>query len=340
MRFLKRSRTDADPLPVRIDAFWVWWATVRDEIATAIGHGALDRWVEPISRQVDALDRRLAWELNAGSDARHALIVTPEGDPAVRPIALTWHDAAPPADDVWEYHAARQPGPSATLRIGELDVDLADFRAVTSWDEARERVDVRLWHPIASAAPGDAGLRAAFLFLDNLLGEEAVERWIGTIDLLPEAISGQTPDELAAEIRRRAGSATGGTWSLGTGAYGGQDAIVAVNLSIKPIDHPFCQHHLTVTVARGTEHLAGTGEAEAERVNAAEDVLAERLVGLGGVHLGHVTRRKDRIFQFMVPDPHSARASAEAWATEHAMWHPKVSVTSDPSWKVRDELGL
>ncbi len=341
MRFFKRGGdASSGSLDDRIAAFWAWWPTVGAGIAGSIGDGSLQRWVEPISRAVKDLDPRLGWELSAGAQARHALIVTPEGDPAVRPVALAWREAAPPADATWEYHAARQPGPAGTLQLGGMDVDLADFRAIASWDSARERVDVNLWHPTVAAAPGDAGLRAAFLFLDNLLGEEVVERWIGAIDLLPEAISGRTPAELVAEVQRRSEAATGGTWTLGTLEFGGQEAIAALNLSIKPIDHPYSQHRLTVTIARGTEHLAGVGEAEAERVNDAEDALAAALVEHGGVHLGHVTRRKDRIICWMVRDAEAARAEAGAWAAAHPELGAKVQVTADPGWSIRKELGF
>jgi hypothetical protein len=341
MRFFKRGAGPAhEPLQDRITAFWAWWPTVSDGVAASISDGSVQRWVEPISGRVQAMDRRLAWELSAGVSAQHALVVTPEGDPAVRPTALAWRAAAPSADARWEYHASRQPGPPGRLQIAGVDFDLADFRAIASWDAARERVDVQLWHPAVQDAPGDAGLRAGFLFLDNLLGEDDVERWIGTIDLLPDAISGRTPQELAAEVRRRAASASGGTWSLGTLSSGGQDGIAAVDLSIKPIDHPYCQDHLTVTIARGTEHLAGAGETEAVVVNAAEDVLAEALAAIGGVHLGRITRRRDRIIHFMVPDPEAARGVATGWATDHPALQARVAVTHDPGWKVRGELGF
>ena len=52
-------------------------------------------------------------------------------------------------------------------------------------------------------------MRVGFLFLDNLLGEDDVERWIGEIDALDAPIEGRTPDELIAEVRRRAAEAPG-----------------------------------------------------------------------------------------------------------------------------------
>jgi hypothetical protein len=340
MRFFKRNAPAQEPLDARIAAFWAWWPTVSDGVAASIADGSVQRWVEPISEHVDALDRRLAWELSAGTQAQHALIVTPEGDPAVRPIALVWRAAAPAADARWEFHAARQPGRVGRLQIAGVDVDLADVRALASWDAARERVDVQLWHPALADARGDAGLRVGFLFLDGLLGEEDVERWIGAIDVASDASSGLTPSELLAEVRQRAASATGDAWSLATTSYGGQDAIAAVNMSVKPIDHPMCQDHLTVTIARGTDHLAGAGETEAVIVNAAEDVLAEALVGIGGVHLGRITRRRDRSIHFMVRDSEASRDVATAWAAERPELQANVAVTHDPGWKVRSELGF
>ncbi len=41
-----------------------------------------------------------------------------------------------------------------------------------------------------------------------------MERWVGTIDLLDDPTGGRTPDELRAEIERRAADATGEAWTL------------------------------------------------------------------------------------------------------------------------------
>jgi hypothetical protein len=338
MRFFRRDSGPADG--EAIDTFWHWWSEERDAIAAAIADRTLDRWVEPIGRQVGAIDRRLAWELSAGATAQHALVVTPEGDPAVRPRALDWLAAAPPVDATWEYHAARQPRDLGTLEIGGLSVDLTEFRAIAGWDEGRERLDVRLWHPALATAPQNLGLQTSFLYLDTLLGEEDVERWVGEIDVLDDPTGGRTPDELRAEVQRRAAEATGASWALATMQDGRDAAVVVLNLAVKPIDHPYCQHHLTVTVARGLEQLAGPGEAEAAKLDEAEDRLAADLAPADAVHLGRITRRRDREFHFMVRDPEAARAIAAAWAGSQPQWSPRINVRADPAWEVRRQLGM
>ena len=61
---------------------------------------------------------------------------------------------------------------------------------------------------------------------DNLLGEDDVERWIGTIDVLTEPIQGRTPDELRSEVARRAVESSGESWVLAERSDG---AIVVAN---------------------------------------------------------------------------------------------------------------
>ena len=215
-------------------------------------------------------------------------MVTPEGDPAVRHQARMWLAQAPARDAVWQYFAARQPGPLGSLVLDGLTVDLSEFRAIVSWDEARARVDVRLWHPSLQRAADDVRMRAAFLFLDNLLGEDDVERWIGSIDILDAPTGGRTPDELRAEIVRHADDPPDDQWTLGT--IGDGEGIAVLNLTVKPIDRLECGFHLKATMARGIDQLAHHPDETAE-VDAAEDRLVEALGTADVVHLGHLTGR-------------------------------------------------
>ena len=55
----------------------------------------------------------LACEMGPGVQARHALCVSANGDPALRKLAYRWYDAAPPADAAFEFHPARIAAPVA-----------------------------------------------------------------------------------------------------------------------------------------------------------------------------------------------------------------------------------
>lgn len=335
MRFFKRSGP-ADAT-TSIAAFWEWWAADRDRVAAAIADGSVRSWVDVISEHVQAIHPRLAWELSNGSAAEHAFIVTPEGDPAIRHLAVQWLAQAPAPDAVWEYFASRQPGPLGSLLLDGVELDLAEYRAIVSWDSARARVDVHLWHPSLDGASDDLRMRAAFLFLDNLLGEADVERWIGSIDLLDAPTGGRTPDELRAEVARRAAEPREGNWTLGT--IGDGDAIAVLDLTIKPIDHPDCREHLKVTIGRGIDQMSQHPE-QTEAVDAAEDRLVEALGTDGVVHLGHVTLRKERHVHFMCADGDRARRIATEWAAGERQLSPRVDLRPDPGWQVRRDLGM
>jgi len=333
MRFFKGKSSGG--APESIAAFWAWWASARDRVASGIADGSVRGLVDEISHNVAAIDKRLAWELAKGASSQHALVVTPEGDPAVRSLALDWLASAPPPDAVWEYHASRQPSEFGRMEMGGTSVDFEAYRAIAGWDDTRQRVDVRLWNPGLEAADPGLRLRAGFLFLDNLLGEDAVERWIGEIDVLEAPAEGRTPEELRAEIERRAADASGESWTLAQRSDG---ALIKVNAAVKPIDHPYRSTSLVVTVDRGMEQLSGSPELQ--ELDEAEDRLVEAVEGADGVYVGHITERRRRVIQFMCADGDRAKEVAEAWCAAERRFGPKVATRSDPAWSFRREYGL
>jgi hypothetical protein len=86
-------------------AFWSWWPTARTRIEHAItGGGFSSELVDEIGAHVDALGG-LDWELAPGAAAKHAFVVSANGDPALRVIAELWRQHGPAPDSTWEYFA-------------------------------------------------------------------------------------------------------------------------------------------------------------------------------------------------------------------------------------------
>lgn len=337
MRFIRRGRVDGpDAGP---QAFWTWWASARDGIAAAIADGSVASHANEIAGHVRRLDPHLAWELAPGTVAQHALVVTPEGNPEIRPKALAWLAAAPPSDPVWEYHAARQAGPLRMLTIGRTSVHLEEVRAIAGWDATRERLDVRLWHPAFPAVPESVRRQIAFLFLDNLLGEEDVERWIGSIDLLEAETVGRTPLELRDEVARRAVAATHDVWVVGERRdRHGDIGVVSANAAIKRVDLPFAMYHLCVTIDRGLEEL--TDSPELEDLDAAEERLVEALSADGATFVGRVTDKRSRRLHFVCDEPTRPKQVAQDWALDEPRFGPRVETRPDPHWEfMRDVTG-
>ncbi|HEY8722084.1 MAG TPA: hypothetical protein VIM26_26220 [Pengzhenrongella sp.] len=140
-----------------------------------------------IATHVHAIDPDLSFETGAGRVARHLLVVAAAGNPDVRDAARRWLAAAPFADDAFEYADARQPvADPAGVSIAFEDhpvVDLASAMVVTTI--ASGKIHLAMSHPAFASLPDDAQAQISFLFLDALLGEEAVERWIGEVTWTP-----------------------------------------------------------------------------------------------------------------------------------------------------------
>jgi hypothetical protein len=345
MRFFKRDSAASD---APID-FWSWWSSGRDRVAQAIDSGGFDdRLIGEISAAVDTIHPAMAWELAPGRTAQHAFCISPEGNAEVRQAALRWLASAPPPDATWEFFASKQAAQRLMgLDIGGRPFDLEETRAIASWDAARGRVDVRLWHPRFTEAPEPVRLQVAFVFLDSLLGEDDVERWVGQIDILEAPTGGLTPAELKAEIARHKAEATGDeTWVVrDVRNPAGEVEIVSANASLKRIDHPFHDHHVTIAVVMGIDRMPN--DAEASVLNAEEDDLLGRLGGVA-IFVGRSTGAGVRTLHFVAEEPDRMRPAIDAWAAEIpdslAEGQPqrrlKINFDRDMDWTFQRELGL
>jgi Family of unknown function (DUF695) len=338
MRLFKRG-----PEPPK--DFWRWWATGSDRLAAALDAGTGGReMVSEISAAVHTIHPEMAWELAPGREARHAFCISPEGRADLRPIALRWLETAPPPNATWEFHASRQPSAKlGRLEVPGATVDFADVRAITSWDATRRKVDVHLWHSAFAQLPREGRLQVAFLFLDNLLGEDDVERWIGQIDLLEAPTDGKTPAELLAEVERhRTEPSADDSWVVGQIDGPDGPTIVSANAGLKRIDYPFAGIHVTVKVS-----IPGGGMpsgAEAERMNAEEDELVARFAAIGA-YAGRTTRPGVRTMHFVAASVEDVKGVIDPWAKalpDLAESRPlKVGFQEDVNWRFRQrELGV
>ena len=335
MRFRRRGDEGNTPGAPDFSKFWTWWAGARDGLGQAIAEGTVEKHVDEISGAVQALHPNLVWELGSGKAAKHMFVVSPEGDPELRVIAIRWEQSAPPPDGTWEYHASRQASErgKAALKIGGVLVGLDEIRSVTSWDEGRERLAVRLWHAALEGLPHEGRIQFAFLFLDDLIGEDQVERWIGAIEVDASAQAGKTADELAAEFARRAETATGERWVLAEGTdQRGDRLLVRYNAALKHIDRPFANQHLEVAVNRGFDHAADRVLYEA--IAEAEEQLNGALDGVA-VEAAHLTDRRRRVTHFVCEDGAQALGVAREWAGAHKTWGTSAEVEYDPRWEFR-----
>ena len=322
--------------PEDLTRFWSWWSTAKDRIAAAIADRSLGRspLVDEISANVHALHPDIAWELGRGRTAMHNLTVTVEGNLLLRRLTEQWLRSSPPPDQTWEYHASRQASAPMGLEIGGKRFAPDEFRIASSFDESRERFDVVLFHPQFKKSDEKLVRQVLFLTLDECLGEDDVERWIGSIDSAKSAPGGAVPLlQFVAQVAGMRGKATGEQYTLGQGeSRDGRPVIVSVNTALKQIDRLEHVFHLTAVIAlRQPDGNGLPSSDEAEKVNEAEDRLLAEL-GDNAVQIGRVTWPGRREIHLFVRDPSAAEAVVTSWSAQSALWSCTHTIGFDPAW--------
>ena len=328
--------------------FWKWWPSARERIATSIVSGTFDnRLANEVTKNVRRVHPEMAWELQPGQQAAHAFCLSSEGDPERRQFALRWLKNAPKPDATWEYHASKQPAKSLmTLMVDGAAFDLQEMRASTTWDATQHLVHVRLWHPRFADVAEQVRMQAAFLFLDHLLGEDDVERWIGAIELFEAPTDGRTPAELKAEVERRAAEPAQDAWVNGERTRpDGQVEFIVGNASLKRIDYPFHDTWVWVRMLWGADRYPT--DTEAPMLEAEEDDFLRRM-GDRAILAARVTEPGSRTWHFVTPDFEKMRPAIDGWAAaipdQLTAGLPqrrlKIDGGSDVHWSFLRELGV
>ena len=354
-----RAQSDAG-----IAAFWAWWPEARGRIEAAIPTQSWGDLGDEISARVSAIHPKIGWEMGSGAKgAKQMICLCPQGSAARRAITQRWFAAAPPADHAWEFHPARMAKAqfeTSKLEIGGYTLALSDYRVGCREDLVSERFHVRMWHPEHPDMLRELQGEVVLVVLDGLLGEDDVERWIGSIELvdalpvpgeleIPEGPDGALEEEeevvslteLKARVKDLAGRATKERFCL-LDAVGeaGLPMTAAINLALKRIDHVHAELHLevAVTLKDPTEvGLAGLDEVEA--LGELEEELRDEL-GPDVAYLGKVTHDGRCVHHFFVPESSSVPGRAEAWRALHPERQIEVTLSADPTWSVQQQFDL
>lgn len=320
-----------------IAAFWEWWPAVRPRIEAAIAGGEWQDLHPTLAERVTAIHTDLQWEVAKGHRARHALIVSPGGHADLRAYAVRWLDAAPAADDVFEYHAARQPDPDgvsgSTMRIEDADLALADLRYGFVVDPDRDQADVTVYHPAFPDLPESVRGQVSFLSLDWLLGEDGVERWIGRVEHggAPPA-DAQPGAQLRAAVERLAAEEKEDVWALMSGETDGWPILACAQQPLVPVRFPRFDTHLAVTLPYAATNDGGLPvETSLKALRHTEDAVTELLHEAGaGTLLAHETSRGERTLHYYVDSTAGVAGRVRDLIGDWAEGRPGVRETYDP----------
>jgi hypothetical protein len=173
----------------RIVEFWAWFQDARSKIESLYEQGNFEALNSLVSSALDAVEPMLAWEIGPGKGTCYSLTISAEGNPELRGIVDATVEGAPKVP-TWEFNRFKQPRPAPraiNLPERRLRVRTGKWQFIADEDRALGRIHVTVLDDQLARMDKGAALRAVSLFLDALLGEEAVEEWLGEIRVSPRA---------------------------------------------------------------------------------------------------------------------------------------------------------
>lgn len=349
MSWTKKTKT-FEPAPSRrdaIDAFWKFWPTISESVAASVTSGGMKpEHIEAMAEHVHAIDDGLDWELGPGRSSKHHVCLSGKGDPVLRVVTEQWLRHAPPPDETWEYCASRQPHgrEGLVLEIAKAPdlpesghkVALDELVCAVTEDDSREVLDLVVFHPLF-AKIGEKNLKAQIMFigLDTLLGEDDVERWLGTLETADASPPGAIPlRRILDRIAAFKDKCTGDKWTVLEGKKDGAAIFISKNTAVKRIDHLLLDMHVEIRIALTSPTAKGlTTNEEAATLNEMEDALF-RALAKEAAYVGRETHGGFRTMYLHVMEGGPAAAAIETWRTHHPAYRIEVTVRPDPRWEV------
>ena len=172
----KRPRIEA------IAHFWRWFGNSAERLKTLYSTDQLDSLTREVNREIDKVEPELAWEMGPGKKKPYLFTISGEGDPRLRELADLMIQLAPADLAGWELYSARPARPAPAVvqlpESGEI-FETMEWKFIPLEHPKSGRLDLVIVDDRLARSDRETALRAASLYLDQLLGEDTVETWIG-----------------------------------------------------------------------------------------------------------------------------------------------------------------
>ena len=291
---------------------------------------------DTIDAMVKAIGRGLSWETAPGVHARHQFCVSGRGDPRLRVLAERWRRASPPPTSSWEFAGARHQRPgmlAVTFDVGGTPINLGLSRVSVTLDEERARAHVSVHHPAFTRLTPGHRHQISCLLLEWLLGEDNIQRWIGSVtateteptDTLPAT---SLPEIIDAMTARHAHI----RWTLqDAGTPSGPRTIIKALRPLRWIDHPLLDLHTALQVSYPQTRPDGLPDYdEAIDLHRLEEDLTA-VLGPRGLLAATQTSNGRRILHcYTDSEDQNGRDTIDRFAANRP--HIEVTHTHDPGW--------
>lgn len=192
--------TSREYLIETIKSFWKWFAENSDDLKVIYESGRLEDLAREIGRELDKIEPQIAWEMGPGKKQPHLFALSGEGNSKLREIADLIVQLAPKLKG-WEFYSSRPARPApGVVRLPESgqSFDTMEWEFIPLERPEKGRLDLTIVSDQLSGAERANALRAISIYLDQSLGEDVVEDWIGEFKVeSPDASRGNKTYKIA-----------------------------------------------------------------------------------------------------------------------------------------------
>jgi hypothetical protein len=186
--------------PDPIDVWWSAFAANEAEINRCFRRQSELNLADWMHEHLQPVHPELMWEFGPGlRGAAHRLVITPESRRDLRPLVWELLARAPRLPG-WEFYEYR---PAESLEMAEMTVDArvgGTLAGVTVALRPGEHNLVDLTYVVPVEWSDELAAKVAFVATETLVGEEALDRWIGAIEHTSQPVADFQPIGLA-ELR-------------------------------------------------------------------------------------------------------------------------------------------
>lgn len=170
----------------RVKQFWDWYSECASRFYETIEDRRCGDLADEVSQKMADLFPHFVWVFGPGPDevGGHSFTISGNGVLDFQFLTEYWLAQAPEIEG-WTFYCSRQPGDihaGGEFRFDETSIAFEDTSFTATLDEENERVNIILRNPsFAKLNDNDLRMTAAFVVLDEILGEYGTGQWIGEI---------------------------------------------------------------------------------------------------------------------------------------------------------------
>jgi hypothetical protein len=164
-------------------SFWKWFSRHEDRLAGAAASDPI-RFLGNVVRRLRRVHRSLVCELGPEADGKRQFVISADGNKTAFPVVVELASMAPPLRrwTIVKFRQRNQDLDEFTLRFGEIEIKPSDVEVHA--EPVGEVIGLMLFIRGCTGSD-DRYARAAFILLDQTLGEFDMETKVGPVEVLP-----------------------------------------------------------------------------------------------------------------------------------------------------------